>query len=479
MNSDLYHCQCIYNVLDGLRDGLSHFSGPSRAALIYAVGPEDPILVYDPQNLLQGHEPRFRELYLDSRAWRRPHLNGHVLKRFGYFQPEPNLELAGLISCGGRSTSLDYQMWFTEHHPDMCSTGPTQRWLEHAAWLLSNDFAASAPYTNASGYVLRGYATHAVRDYILDEINRQLGWDTPLHIYPLLDNVLGISRTLEEAAWPRGELLFVEPAASNQLDYLARFPEVERPTLENHKHIRKLLQASEGSRRKLVSDGRTIIGICGAELPEFSIVADFRGRHGFLRLNETPICSFADGAFLSTSHQAKLVQVEEALLESHLEPAIRHRLFKIIAHLVHQAEAHKHGCTLVIDLHPEPIEIAGQRLDRALDLQAAEALELAGSLSKVDGALHIGADLRLHRFACLLDGRAIAGESRARGARYNSALRFTAVHAKLIVVVVSADRPVSVIQEGVELSAQCVWNPICGCVARPVPMERWVEGQAG
>ena len=34
----------------------------------------------------------------------------------------------------------------------------------------------------------------------------------------------------------------------------------------------------------------------------------------------------------------------------------------------------------------------------------------------VDGALHIGADGYLHGFACLLDGRAIAGENRAREA---------------------------------------------------------------
>jgi hypothetical protein len=46
--------------------------------------------------------------------------------------------LAGLISCGGRSSSVFFQMWFTDHHPDMCSIGPTERWLEHAAWRFSH-----------------------------------------------------------------------------------------------------------------------------------------------------------------------------------------------------------------------------------------------------------------------------------------------------------------------------------------------------
>ncbi len=475
----LFHCQCIYNILDGLQDGLSHFSGPSRAALICAVAPEDPMVVYDPQNLLQGHEPKFGELYLDAQQWRHNNSNGRMLKRFGQFQPEPDLQLAGLISCGGRSTSLAYQIWFTEHHPDMCAIGPTERWLEHAAWLLSNDFASEGTmYANTAGYVLRGYATHAIRDYILDEMNRQLGWDTPIRVYPLLDAILGISRTLEEGAWPRGELVFVEPAALDTLHYMARFPHLEQPELENFKHIRKLLQAVEGSQRRLVSDGKTIIGICDERLPPFNIAAEFNGRHGFLKLGHQCVCSFADGSFHSTTHRAKLVQVEEALLESRIDPETQHLLFRVVSRLVHQAEARKHGCTLVLDLNRTPLDIAGQNLEEPLNLLEEAGIELAGSLARVDGALHIAADLKLHRFACLLDGRAIPGENRARGARYNSALRFTAGQPDLIVVVVSADRPVSVIQEGVELSAQCVWRPLSGCMAHMIPMDRWVAGNS-
>ena len=66
MSEDSYPNMCIFHTLDGLRDGLSHFSEPSRVALIYAVRSGDPIRVYDPQKLLQGHEPILKELYLDS-----------------------------------------------------------------------------------------------------------------------------------------------------------------------------------------------------------------------------------------------------------------------------------------------------------------------------------------------------------------------------------------------------------------------------
>jgi DNA integrity scanning protein DisA with diadenylate cyclase activity len=100
---------------------------------------------------------------------------------------------------------------------------------------------------------------------------------------------------------------------------------------------------------------------------------------------------------------------------------------------------------------------------------------LAKSLAKVDGALQIAKDARLYAFACLLDGRTVPGEDRSRGARYNSALRFTAMHENVIVVVVSADRPVSVFEGGVELTAQCEWSPLDQFTAHPPTLESWLS----
>ena len=475
MSQTRFLCKCLGDTLDGLQDGLSHFSGPSRAAAIFSVQPDDPVHVYDPQNLLNGHEPRFKELYLESDRWRAPIPRVRGRQKFGYVLPEKNLQLAGLISYGGRASSVFYQMWFTEHHPDMCSVGPTERWLEHAAWRLSHDIANEADlYTGISGTFLREYAIHAVRDHIIDEMNVLLGWDSQLRVFPILDAVLKISRTREEGAWPRGDLVFVEPKTLPALSFVARFPERERPSLENSKHVRKLLQAVENSDRKLVSDGMFIVGIAGGPMPDFCIIADFQASHGFLKISGNPVCSFSDGNFKSTTRRAKLVQLEEALLEVNADAANGNALFKISAEIVHRAETLKHGCTLVIDLGDPPAKISGQALDRPLDLREPDFLELAKSLAKVDGALHIGKDLHLHGFACLLDGLAIAGEDRARGARFNSALRFTAQHPEILVVVVSSDRPVSLIQAGVELSAQCQWKAVSACSLMPPTLQDWI-----
>ncbi len=469
---------CIFNIFDGLQDGLSHFSGPSRSALIYAETPHDPMVVFDPQNLLAGHEKPLRELYLDNEDWRLPPAGLGRMKDSRQILPEKNLDLAGLISWGGRSKSVFYQMWFTEHHPDMCAIGPTERWLEHAAWLLSNDMASDHPLcTGTSGHVLRAYATHAVRDFIVDELNYSMGMDVHMRNYPILDAVLEISKTMEENAWPRGKLAFIEPGALDELDFLARFPVYEQPNLAHHKHVRKLLLAVEGSQRQLISDGQCIAGIAMGPMPRYRIAADFRGGHGFLSLNGHRICSFFDGGFHSTTCRAKLVQLEEILLESHLNASIEpHLIFQTISRMVHHAEDLKYGCTLVLDLNDKPLDISGQKLAAPIDLRDPRLLDMAQSLSKVDGAIHMGADLHLHGFACILDGLSISGENLARGARFNSALRFTARHENVVVVVVSSDRPVSVIQGGVELNAQCQFKPLATSAPAPVLMKEWLNG---
>jgi len=471
-----FTCRCIAETTDGLCDGLSHFSGQSRAAIIYAPLPDDQIYIYDPQDLLYGHEPKIKDLYLASNAWREVAGISADKKKYSDMIPEKNLELAGLISYGGRSSAVFYQMWFTDHHPDMCSTGPTERWLEHAAWRFSHDLANDEVlYTGISGSFLREYSTHAVRDYIVDQMNIMLGWDTQIRVFPILDAVLGISKTREEGSWPRGELVFAEKNAIPELKFIARFPEMEQPSLAHFKHIRKLLQAVEQSDRKLISNGKSIVGIAIGEMPEFRLSADYRGRHGFLKLSNNKICSFSDGGFKSTTYRANLVQVEEALLESDLDSSSASTLLRTVKAIVRHAEIEKHGCTIVLDLNAVPIAISGQKLEKPLNLKQPELLELTQSLSKIDGALHIGGDLNLHGFACLLDGRAIPGEDRSRGARFNSALRFTAEHDNVLVVVVSSDRPVSVILEGVELSAQCEWKPFHQYYAKPLTLEQWVN----
>ena len=62
--------RCVSDILNGLAEGFSRFSGPSRAACLVAPTPDSPLVVCDPQGLLQGHQPIFKQLFLQDESWR-------------------------------------------------------------------------------------------------------------------------------------------------------------------------------------------------------------------------------------------------------------------------------------------------------------------------------------------------------------------------------------------------------------------------
>ena len=473
---DIKYCNLLlHNIYNGLVEGLSHFSQSSRAALIYACTPDDELKVYDPMQLLKGHDLKLNELYLEDEVWRRDLIRRLAMQPNGHYLTLENLQLAGLISYGGASQSFFYQMWFTDHHPDMCSIYPTERWLEHAGWLMAQDFSLDSIAMGTSGHVLQNHAIHAITDHIVDVRNTLLGMDTKMLIHPILDTILKLSKTKEEGYWPRGRLIFVDPEFLHELRFVAKIQKHERPITSNIKHVRKLLLAVENSDRKLVSDGNTIIGFANSSTPDYAIAGAFMGDYGFVEIQGEPVCSFFDGNYHSTTRRAKLFELEELLLDTHLDPEHAMALFRVLAELVHTAEVRRHGCTLVLDFNDAPVRLSGHVLEPTLDLKNEEFLDLATSLIKIDGALHIMSTISLRGFGCLLDGKTIPGENRARGARYNSALRFTAEHDNVIVVVVSSDRPVSIIQHGIELNAHCEWSPLPGNPYQPEILEEYLS----
>lgn len=477
MNTTSYHKLCITNILNGVSDGLSQYSHPSRVALIFASAPDDPVSIFDPQNILKGHESKLREVFHDNEAKWRERIKAKVrFQPLGHIIMEEDLALSGLISYGGCSSDFFYQMWLTDHHPDMCAVEPTVRWLEQAASLLAHDYNSRSTAINSSDYVLKNYALQALADYIVDEREKNLGFDSHMRIPSILSDILNISKTREEGAWARGVLFFIDPKRVDTIPFITKIQRHERPVVSNVKHIRKLLVAVENSDRKLVSDGLTIIGITDADIPEYAVAAEFLGDHGFLRFGKEKISSFFDGSFHSTTREAKMVELEELMLDSNLTTENSTLLFQLVSHLVHTAGKGRYGCTLVLDLNETPVRLSGHVLDPPLSLLEPKHMKLAASLCRIDGALHIKSDLSINGFGCLLDGKAINWENMARGARYNSALRFSADHSRVIVVVVSADRPVSIIYNGIEINAFSQWRPVYQHIPEPMCLKKYLNG---
>jgi len=477
MNDASYKKLCIANIVNGVTEGLSKYSRATRVALIFAVKPEDPISIFDPQGLLRGHESKLDDIFYDpDSCWRNEVRQKISTQPKGYVIPEEDLELSGLVSHGGSADNFFYQMWFTEHHPDMCSIHPTERWLEQAASLLVHDYNTNNAPINSSDYVLKNYSLQAIADYIVDERDKYLGFDSKIQIPPILNDILNISKTREEGAWARGVLFFTDPVRIGQIDFITKIQKHERPVVSNVKHIRKLLVAVEKSDRKLVSDGDTIIGISHGHVPDYAVAAEFKGDYGFLKIGNEKIASFFDGSFHSTTRKAKLVELEELLLDSKLDTKASSYLFNLVSHLVHRAGHARHGCTLVIDLNETPKRLSGHVLDPPLSLMEPKNVDLACSLLRIDGAVHLTANSSIHGFGCLLDGRTISRENMARGARYNSALRFSADNSRVIVVVVSADRPVSIIYNGIEINAFRQWRSAYHYAPELISLKQYLNG---
>lgn len=477
MNQNSYKRLCIANILNGVSDGLYKYSNPSRVALLFAPGPEDPVQVFDPQDLLSGHESKLEKTFVAEEGRWRSRTEQQIRRQpRGYMIPDQGLDLSGLISFAGASSEFFYQMWFTEHHPDLCSIRPTEKWLEQAATLLANDYTSGTTPINSSDYVLKNYALQAIADYLVDERNQHLGFDTTIQIPSILNHILAISKTREEGAWARGILLFTDPHTVQDIDFLTKIQRHERPQVSNIKHIRKLLVGVERSDRKLVSDGNTIIGISDTEIPEYAVVADFRGDYGFLRMGGKKVASFSDGNFHSSTREVKLVELEELLLDSTLDTESAGIFFNLVSELVHRAGRARHGCTLVLDTNDDPLKLSGHVLEPPLSLLEPKNFDLAAALLRIDGAVHLTTDAMIHGFACLLDGKTISWENMARGARYNSALRFSAATPKAIVVVVSADRPVSIIYNGIELNAFCRWKPVYQYMPEILTLKQYLNG---
>lgn len=478
MDQTFYQKRIVSNILKGVEEGLSKYSSASRVALIFAPRPGDPLCIMDPQNLLQGHEPRLRELFLGHfQKWRTGIRNKISGQFHDHMVPDKDPDLSGIISYGGCSNDFFYQMWFTDHHPDMCSIHPTERWLEKAASLLIHDYNANTSAINLSDYVLKNYSLQAIADYIVAERDKNLVFDSKLLISLILNDILNISNTREEGSWARGILFFTDPQQIKDVGFITKIQKHERPVISNVKHIRKLLVAVENSHRKLVSDGCTIIGITDREIPDCAVTADFRGDHGFLKLGgEERIASFFDGSFHSTTREAKMVDLEELLLDSDIDREKATRLFQLTRHLVSSAAKGRHGCTVVIDLNDSPVRLSGHVLDPSLSLLEPENINLACSFLKIDGAVHITKERCIHGFGCLLDGKTVHWENMARGARYNSALRFSADHKKVIVIVVSSDRPVSIIFNGIEVNAFSHWRPVYPYTPEPMTLEKYLNG---
>ena len=123
---------------------------------------------------------------------------------------------------------------------------------------------------------------------------------------------------------------------------------------------------------------------------------------------------------------------------------------KRIWEIVQAAQESGQGATIVVSKEPEAeaTRLGGQGMPiEPTYLKLEEVVRLAS----VDGAVIIGPDARCHAFAVILDGVANESGDRARGARFNSAVRYQNMEAaKSMIIVISDDGTIDLLPRPVE-----------------------------
>ncbi|MBI3090833.1 MAG: DNA integrity scanning protein DisA nucleotide-binding domain protein [Candidatus Tectomicrobia bacterium] len=441
-----------------------------------AVNSNDPIKVYDYHCLLGPKKKELKNRYIDTDVWKR-HVESST--RSWGSNIEKNLggiEIPGLISWGSQSRNVYYQMWFTENHQNLCSEGPTERWLQKAASLRSSDTGnMAALMSGASSGAIEWYGNGAIQFHLQARLQSLLGTDSKLPIEKILNAILAVSITREEGKKVSGNLVFIETKQLETLTFISRFPGGSVPQLERIKHLRKLITSVDRTNAYLCSDGHIVTGIIQNQIPEYAILARYDAGRGELLINDEPVCTFADGRFCGTHLRPDLFALQEALTTLEADHNYQPEFLKRILALVETAWERQHGCTLVLDVGVNSLSLPGQLLDPPLDLSTDENLSLAKSMTMIDGALHIDFRNQIRAFSCLLDGLATPNEDRSRGARYNSALRFSKSHAGTIVVVISEDGPISIFSNGEDLTASPSWPDMERIDIDPPTLFQWLQ----
>lgn len=369
--------------------------------------------------------------------------------------------------------------WFIETPATLCSTDVVGYWIFEAATRVDDEIeswaravdraqsegvktAAGEQYIGPSNYdsdrrVISGYGMEAATEYIREEYLRLrskkgLDFSQYVAIPEFLSAVLRISTTVEEGAPARGRLCLYIGDAIDELPLRVRFESSQRPSLGRSKHVRKLLTAVAGQDAALVTDGDLLFGILAPIPSEILLVAHFNGRAGELLFCGSTMATFASGRYFGAHIAPDGTYLVDAVRRSTLP--VDEEVLSHVTAIVQRAVQQQHGCTLVIDCRSVRSELSGHRLADPLPLDSSEHLSAACAMSHVDGALHLSGHGAVLAFGCLLDGMCHPEEDLARGARYNSALRFSAAHPGTGVVVSSEDGWLSIFIEGVDILDQ-------------------------
>lgn len=195
--------------------------------------------------------------------------------------------------------------------------------------------------------------------------------------------------------------------------------------LEDHRRVRKLLElASTGG--ALHTDSEYVFGLLGdnrvLETREDVFEIAFLGHHHWELRHAGQVLM---GVRFGQPYLPNLIRYESKLRQDlpRLFPAIDDTSTELLLSLVEESEKERHGTLLIVSA-----EAASETMRLKNQATAIEprllSRELLAHLTGIDGAVLLDATGQCHAIGVILDGQATPQGDPARGARYNSAVRY-------------------------------------------------------
>ena len=249
--------------------------------------------------------------------------------------------------------------------------------------------------------------------------------EIPIDVFQMLN---GITSLGYERAGASGRLLFTK-RDSRQNNLRVRFDGSVR--LSEARSIRKLLQLTDEANAVLVDD-KGAFGLGNSESGPGCVEIEITGHAEWEASidNQTLVR-------VSYGHASlPIAPLDRDKVEDALERKVGTIDFEKIWHIVEAAQHAGHGMTLVVTSDPKGEATRLGKEAVAISPSLIEENDIV-RFGRVDGAVLLGPDARCYAFGVILDGMAKGHGDRARGSRFNSAVRYqrTATAGSAIIVI--------------------------------------------
>ena len=351
--------------------------------------------------------------------------------------------------------------WYARVAADSDLAEPVALWLHHAAAEIA-ELAAAPTFdrlaSEASRREVSGFGQRAVTSHVCSVLEREIGFSDQVW-EQLVEWACGIAAMREEGRRASGSLLLLHDLESLDGEYVLRFPASHLPDLANSKQLTKLLNGVHAGSKNLMLValiGGPVVGII--ERPPSDAIRDhpvLEYVDGYCRLmyGGERLCEIRAGRLLPKGGFDPWAPVTAALEEVFSTGGIDGNLGGDLGVLVEEIQDRGSGFTIVIQRRAAPLARHGQPIEGDVWIGSDLGRAVASGLAKVDGALVVDARGRLRGFGVILGGKPVVDEDPSRGSRYNSALRYVRSVKSAVVVVGSADGPVTVMTERTRISS--------------------------